>query len=75
MLDTAETGDFSMARVGQAVNSSDATSLQRLLEVSIIVLQQAVDLLDKFLTHDEQLTTHSRFMPGSTIGKALYHHL
>ena len=33
-----------------------------------VVLQQAIDLVDNSLTSDDQLTTHSQFMPGSTIG-------
>ena len=44
-------------------------SVKRLIEVSTVVLQQAVDLVDNSLTSDEQLTVHSQFMPGSTIGK------
>ncbi|PSR73159.1 hypothetical protein PHLCEN_2v10971 [Hermanssonia centrifuga] len=51
----------------------ETTSLKRLLEVSTIVLQQAVDLVDNSLTSDDQLTIHSQFMPGSTIGKHLRH--
>ena len=47
---------------------SETISMRRLLEVSTIVLEQAVDLVDNSLTCDEQLTTHSQFMPGSTIG-------
>ncbi|OBZ78950.1 hypothetical protein A0H81_00514 [Grifola frondosa] len=53
--------------------TDEATALARLLEVSTIVLRQAVDLLDKGLSTDEQLTVHSRYMPGSTIGKHLRH--
>ena len=43
-------------------------SLKRLLEVSTVILQQAVDLVDNSLESDEQLTVHSQYMPGSTIG-------
>lgn len=43
-------------------------SLKRLLEVSTVILQQAVDLVDNDLASDEQLTVHSQYMPGSTIG-------
>lgn len=64
-----EINDSSMAQIGQRADPSDA-SLKRLLEVSCIVLQQAVDLIDKFLSHDAQLTTQSKFMPGSTIGES-----
>lgn len=38
------------------------------LSVAQTVLSQAVDLLDNYLTSDEQLTVHSKFLPGSTIG-------
>ena len=47
---------------------TEAFALERLLEVSAVVLQQAVDLVDSTLTSDDQLTKHSQYMPGSTIG-------
>lgn len=46
----------------------EATALARLLEVSTIVLRQAVDLVNDSLTSDDQLTIHSQYLPGSTIG-------
>lgn len=55
---------------GQA---DEETALARLLEVSTIVLRQAVDLVEQNISSDEQLTVHSRYMPGSTIGKHLRH--
>ena len=51
-------------------DQGEELSLQRLLEVSTIVLKQAVDLVDNSLTSDDQLTIHSQYMPGSTIGAA-----
>ncbi|KZT74857.1 hypothetical protein DAEQUDRAFT_720038 [Daedalea quercina L-15889] len=51
----------------------EPTALARLLEVSTIVLGQAVDLVDTSLTSDDQLTVHSQYLPGSTIGKHLRH--
>ncbi|TFY69071.1 hypothetical protein EVJ58_g658 [Rhodofomes roseus] len=51
----------------------EATALARLLEVSTIVLRQAVDLVDTALTSDDQLTVQSQYLPGSTIGKHLRH--
>ncbi|KZT06359.1 uncharacterized protein LAESUDRAFT_726188 [Laetiporus sulphureus 93-53] len=51
----------------------EATALARLLEVSRIVLQQAVDLVASSLSTNEQLTYTSKFIPGSTIGKHLRH--
>ncbi|GJE87762.1 hypothetical protein PsYK624_038450 [Phanerochaete sordida] len=47
--------------------------MHRLLEVSRVVLQQAVDLVDNDLASDDQLSIHSQYMPGSTIGKHLRH--
>jgi len=44
-----------------------------MLSVSKTVLLQAVDLLDNYLTSDNQLTITSKFSPGSTIGKHLRH--
>lgn len=49
------------------------TPLNRLLQVSITILLQAVDLLDFYLTSDQQLTVNSKYLPGSTIGKHLRH--
>jgi len=51
----------------------DATSRAQLLEVARVVLQQAIELLEKSLVSDNQLTVTSRYMPGSTIGKHLRH--
>lgn len=51
----------------------DSTALIHLLSVSRTVLLQAVDVLDNYLTSDDQLTAHSRYLPGSTIGKHLRH--
>lgn len=50
--------------------SSDlsTSSLTHLLSVSTTVLRQAIDLLDNYLTSDEQLSIHSKYLPGSTIG-------
>ncbi|PCH33396.1 hypothetical protein WOLCODRAFT_135113 [Wolfiporia cocos MD-104 SS10] len=55
------------------VEDDEGSALARLLEVSTVVLQQAIDLVDDSLTSDEQLTVHSQYMPGSTIGKHLRH--
>ena len=54
---------------GQLLGSHATTSdLSELLLVCKTVLQQGVDLLDKQLTEDAQLTADSKFLPGSTIG-------
>ncbi|KAL1737631.1 hypothetical protein HDZ31DRAFT_23058, partial [Schizophyllum fasciatum] len=49
------------------------TDLGELLAVCKTVLMQGVELLDRQLTEDAQLTTDSKFLPGSTIGKHLRH--
>jgi len=54
-------------------DDSLSDSVEKLLFVSKTVLLQAVDLLDNHLNCDDQLTTHSRYLPGSTIGKHLRH--
>jgi len=43
-------------------------NLEQLIDVGTTILNQALDLLDSSLTSDEQLTVHSQYMPGSTIG-------
>ncbi|EDR16062.1 uncharacterized protein LACBIDRAFT_301768 [Laccaria bicolor S238N-H82] len=54
-------------------NGMNIDVLMQQLSVAQTVLSQAVDLLDNYLTSDEQLTVHSKFLPGSTIGKHLRH--
>ncbi|KAG6869184.1 hypothetical protein C0993_012283 [Termitomyces sp. T159_Od127] len=59
---------------GQTEPSSGTVApLTSLLHVSKTVLLQAVDLLDNYLTSDDQLTISSKFLCGSTIGKHLRH--
>jgi len=48
-------------------------NLEQLLDVGTTILGQAIDLLNNSLTSDEQLTVHSQYMLGSTIGKHLRH--
>lgn len=43
-------------------------SLHQQLSVARTVLLQAVDLLDNYLTSDEQLSVSSHYLSGSTIG-------
>ena len=49
----------------------DPTGLHSLLAVSVIVIQQAIDMLNNQVLHDAQLTYQSTYMPGSTIGASL----
>lgn len=65
---TAPTPANISAQNGSAESNGTVTSLTQLLSVSKTVLLQAVDLLDNYLTSDDQLTMHSKFLPGSTIG-------
>ncbi|KAK7064505.1 DinB-2 domain-containing protein [Favolaschia claudopus] len=51
----------------------EETTLTQLLQVSRIVLQQGVELLDNYITSNDQLVVHSQHLPGSTIGKHLRH--
>lgn len=53
--------------VEKAPASPDETLFQQ-MEVAKTILNQAVDLLDNHLTSDDQLTVHSKYLPGSTIG-------
>jgi hypothetical protein len=56
-----------------ALNTShdvDETPLRQLLSVSMAVLSQALHLVETVLTSDEQLTVHSKHLPGSTIGSS-----
>jgi hypothetical protein len=46
-------------------------NLEQLIDVGITILSQALDLVNDSLTSDEQLTVHSQYMPGSTIGTVL----
>jgi len=48
-------------------------NLEQLIDVGTTILNQALDLVNDSLTSDEQLTVHSQYMPGSTIGKHLRH--
>lgn len=42
--------------------------LEQLLDVGTTILNQALELVNDALASDEQLTVHSQYMPGSTIG-------
>jgi hypothetical protein len=44
------------------------SNLEQLIDVGTTIMSQALDLVNDSLTSDEQLTVHSRYMPGSTIG-------
>ena len=43
-------------------------NLEQLIDVGITILSQALDFVNDSITSDEQLTVHSQYMPGSTIG-------
>lgn len=48
--------------------SDHGDALSQQLSVAKTVLLQAVDLLDHYLTCDEQLSVSSQYLSGSTIG-------
>jgi len=52
---------------------AEETTLSQILQVSRIILRQGIDLLDNHITSNDQLTVHSQYLPGSTIGKHLRH--
>ena len=47
---------------------SDEDAQEKLVQVAVAVLQQAVDLVERSLVSDEQLIQVSKYIPGSTIG-------
>jgi hypothetical protein len=53
---------------GSHPSEDQMKNLEQLIDVGTTILNQALDLLDNSLTSDEQLTVHSQYMPGSTIG-------
>lgn len=57
-----------MASNGHQEIPVDREVLCQQISVAKTVLLQAIDLLDNYLTSDEQLSVHSQFLPGSTIG-------
>jgi hypothetical protein len=46
-------------------------NLEQLIDVGVTILNQALDFVNDSITSDEQLTVHSQYMPGSTIGTVL----
>ena len=46
------------------------TPLENLLAVAVIVLHQAIDLLEDKISSDDQLSYRSKYIPGSTIGES-----
>jgi len=66
------------AQETEATSSNDFTAsprnevMEQQLFVAKTLLQQAVDLLDNRLSSDEQLTVHSKYMPGSSIGQLTF---
>ncbi|KAI0094574.1 hypothetical protein BDY19DRAFT_913501 [Irpex rosettiformis] len=55
------------------IKSDETSHIHHLLDVSTIILEQGLDLLENYLTSDEQLMVDSKFVHGSTIGKHLRH--
>ena len=53
--------------------SRNGADLSQLLSVAVTVLRQGLDLVENVLSSDEQLTVHSKHLPGSTIGLSRPH--
>lgn len=53
-------------KLSEERSASDAQ--EKLVQVAVAVLQQAVELVERSLVNDEQLTQVSKYIPGSTIG-------
>lgn len=69
MIAALQTETTTMAPNGKASGGTEhELQSQQLLVVARTVLEQAVDLVDNYLTSDDQLTVHSKSLPGSTIG-------
>ncbi|EJD04303.1 uncharacterized protein FOMMEDRAFT_133608 [Fomitiporia mediterranea MF3/22] len=62
-----------LVRPGETERETESESLEKLLLVAVVVLRQAIDLVDESLSEDAQLTQVSKYIPGSTIGKHLRH--
>jgi hypothetical protein len=59
------------AQNGSPSAEDQMKNLEQLVDVGTTILNQALDLVNDSLTSDEQLTVHSQYMPGSTIGTML----
>jgi hypothetical protein len=56
------------AQNGSHPPEDEMKDLEQLIDVGTTILNQALDLVNDSLTSDQQLTVHSQYMPGSTIG-------
>jgi hypothetical protein len=70
-IERSSSGHLSAAQNGSHPSEDQMKNLEQLIDVGTTILNQALDLLDNSLTSDEQLTIHSQYMPGSTIGTTL----
>lgn len=74
LLPTTMSSTFHKSSLTSTQNDQDTSHdpeeipLTQLLSVSTTILTQALDLVENVLTSDEQLTIHSKYLPGSTIG-------
>lgn len=67
-MSSISSSNAAAASFGEGDVHDEPTALARLLEVSTAILRQGVDLVENRLTSDDQLTTQSNYIPGSTIG-------
>ena len=65
---SSATSNMTSSEAANKVPAGADETLFQQMEVAKTVLKQAVDLLDNQLTSDDQLTVHSQYLPGSTIG-------
>ena len=67
-LETTASSSSLMSSSGSQHGPSGCPRVEEQLAVAKTIILQAVDLVDKHLTSDEQLTVNSKHLPGSTIG-------
>jgi hypothetical protein len=60
-----------LAQNGPDPSEDQMKNLEQLIDVGTNILTQALDLVNDSLASDDQLTVHSQYMPGSTIGTIL----
>lgn len=61
---------YTMTALEETTQQDESAKLHELLLVSVTILEQGVDLVENVLKQDEHLTTHSQYLPGSTIGES-----
>jgi hypothetical protein len=65
--------NHSLAGIASLPTSQTDDAANALLQLSIALLDSAIDILSDSITTDEQLTKESLLMPGGTLGKHFRH--